>query len=853
PGNNRATFPAPVAKKRACGAWSGCGRYLATSSGGEIRVHINPSGKKKHTLEAMGHVDAGLDNASSAEQPSRAVEAWAGTDSTTTHADGVLATDDNEGTSAPWAKVVTESGTSESGGEFGGNSFRTVLCVEAALCDGGGGGGGLSSPGSSAGGSSTPSPKSTPSRRRVPPGGRHGLNDLTPPPSLSSHTERRDNLSSHTERRDNNLSSKPSAASSKVLMGDMRAMCPAGPSAFFGTTDGGLGVGSLFGGGNSLGGSFAAASATSGGRGGQDLLGAVVSDSVARIAAASDAATDAALSFRDKHTRRGGFRHVLPGENWLAGSLRPRSRAPPTHSLKKMSHSSDPLSSTPPSVYEQVSRKAVGEANKIASAAGEDHTAAGNALDGRLLSAVRTVEADNTAAANALDGGLFAPEVLDLRGKIGGVHSGVGGSGAAGSGVVSTHPLFRLSLDGGIDPTSSGSTATPKTDDVHSRHAGVRGVTGATGVSESVGDTAGVPSRRPWLMRVSCSSSSSRTADANDSKGAPKDGVRVKTLAALPLELASPDLLASSDDGNIVAVGSHASGLVACYRLSVRPGVGVGSAAGSLAGATGGGGGRRRRQKKRLAVPLCTLRLPSGYRAKGLTLDAENVGVSTRAGVVIGESGGTGSTMSAADGASRGEGVAVLVLAGCPVADPTAVAHPRQGATATKSLPLGSSSFGKKSASELSYRTVLLRFALPEFAVGGSSDDKKRPPSFSPRAGTNESFSPRAGTDEHRCTREASGMASMVAVPEDTRPSYDKVFDDDGGGGGGIESNTIGTQRGPRFEAAVLEGLAGLERRLGERLDRIERLTLGMCDRVGALERALDGLSRNDTGETRDG
>lgn len=991
--------------------------------------------------------DADADGFSaSAGQPARAVEAWAGSDSTAAHAVGVLATEAGEGVPAPWAKVVTEVGPSESGGEFGANSFRTVLCVEAALCDGGGGGGGLSSPGSSTGGgSSSPSPRSTPARRRVPASGRHGLNDLTPPPSFAHMPPSAHKKPNATER-PRTISSKPSAPS-KVLMGDMRAMCPAGPSAFFGTTDGGLGVGSLFGGGGggggSLGGSFTAVSTSNRG-GGQDLLGAVVSDSVARIAASDTA--DAALFFReysspipnsaddgndgggqdgDKHTRRGGFRHVLPGENWLAGSLRPRSRAPPAQSNQKSSRASELLSSM------QASRIAAGMGNTVA---------------GDVTSLADIAEAQNTASTHALDGGLLsgapdptsacslplsasAPEMLDLRGKIGGIHAGGAGGGAAAPGVTSTHPLFRLSF-GGINPAldvSSGSTtATPTIDGVDARGAGTRAVSGVTSIgggggSDSYADTADAPSRRPWLMRVSCSSRSSTAGFSNDPSGAGSDGVRVKTLATLPLELASPDLLASSEDGSVVAVGSHASGLVACYRLSVRQVAGGRSAHGSAArekeearnsrsgGAEGagsannpsagssgnvpGGGGVRRRRQKRLATPLCTLRLPPGYRAKGLafvkdgsegngngafhrTGGTECVGTAIRAGAAIGDSEGSGSPMSAVDGASRGDGVAVLVLAGCTVADPNAVAQSRLGASA-KSSPLAPRSLGK-SPVELSYRTVLLRFSLPETDLGGS-DDKKRTPSISPRAFTDErgcsretgesqsmashrnkdeslhdrlgssdclsrhgrrfggsskgrpgndvvsvlgregegdgsgmlSSAPRAvdtgcasparkqttvvrpcrdgsqrggafggdgGLLQDEFTplshsggggRETSGSNAVfgvdygdgdgevardaLSVPQGTLSACDELVGGDGGGGRGAGSNTVGRQQGARFEASVLEGLAGLEHRLGERLDRIERVMLGMCDRVGALERSLDGLSRDDTGKKRDG
>lgn len=817
-------------------------------------------------------------------------------------------------------------------------------------------------------------------------------------------------------------------------MGDMRAMCPAGPSAFFGTTDGGLGVGSLFGGGGGLGRSCTAVSASDR-RGGQDLPGAVVSDSVARIAASDT--TDAALSFReysspmqsstddggdgggpdvDKHTRRGGFRHVLPGENWLAGSLRPRSRTPPAQSFLKVSHSSeDPLSSM------QATQNAAGDAGgvtNIADIAEAHNTASTNALDGGLLSG-----APNPTLACSLPPSASAPEVIDLRGKIGGIHAGEGG-GAAASGATSTHPLFRLSLGGGIDTalhSSSGSTtATSRLESVDVRGTSTRTVSGVTNVvvgggGESYGNTVDAPSRQPWLMRVSCSSRSP-AGFSNDPGGAGSDGVRVKTLAALPLELASPDLLASSDDGNVVAVGSHASGLIACYRLSMRPVAGgrpapgpaadeknacfagadsVGSPNGtSAAGSSGNvarGGGVRRRRHKRLAAPLCTLRLPSGYKAKGLTFVKDGsegdgdgpfhrrectdyVGTAIRVGAAVGNRGGGRSPMSAADGASRGEGVAVLVLAGCTIADPNVVAQTRQGATA-KASPLVPRSLGK-SAAESSYRTVLLQFSLPEIAAGGS-DDKKRSPCFSPRFCTDERGCPvetsgmkptssprnkdespdvplgssdclsrhgrrvgggskagarydvsvvgREGAEDGpgplpsalavdtgcaspareqktvaracqdgskhdgtfsgdggllqdefvplsnsggrgRGTNASSALFGVnegdyhgavagdaLSMPEGARSACDQLVVGDNGGGLGALSSTVGSQRESPFESAVLEGLVGLERRMGERLDRIERMMLGMCDRVGGLERSLDGLSRGDIGKKFEG
>ena len=1037
-------FPAPVAKKRACGAWSGCGRYLATSSGGEIRVHTNPSGQG--TPEAIGDLDTGLVNAS-AREPARAVEAWAGSDSTVPQADGVLASEADEGASAPLAQIISASGTGNSE-HFGGKSFRTVLCVEAALHDGSGGV--LSSPGSSAGGSSPPSPRSTPSRRRASPSGRHGLNDLTPPPSFA-------HMPSSSPQSDkehhSNLSSKPVASKTlvgdvssqpKSLMGDMRAMCPAGTSSFFGTTDGGLGVASLFGKGDGRDGSFTSVSTSS--RRGQDLLGAIVSDSVARVAA-SHTTTDAALSFRDiaspmqtslggrgggedgeKHSRRGGFRHVLPGENWLSGSLRPRSRSPPIRSLQQGSLFSESFSSTQPS------RNAAGEAytmtGEVSKLAEAGNTAAVCALDGDgLLSG-----APNPTVACSLPLSASAPEVLDLRGKIGGLHLGAGG-GTASLDARSTHPLFRLSLDGEIDPavsTFAGSRAAPKIESVNVRGADVRGSTSVSGVSESYGDTADAPSRRPWLMRVSCRSTS--TAGSSDSKGTANDAVRVKTLAALPLELVSPDLLAASDDGTFVAVGSHASGLIACYRLSVRlveggrrPASGVATAArerkehedtisgvargrheheesrsgvGGVVSADGtttgtsvnaaGGSGVRRRRQKRLAVPLCTLRLPPGYRAKGLAFvkdggegnasvklgrledtdgvgfavgdgdltgreDLEGVGTAVRA--VIGDNRVRGSPISTTDCGSRGGGVAVLVLAGCPVADPNSVAHSNQRGT-SKASPLASRSLGN-SAVELSYRTVLLRFSLPRIAVGGSGD-VKRPPSFAPKGyadehgyrrdtsgvkstssklnidetslvglGSSDGLSGRGGSSVgDNCDamdvgvvgregkREGSGEQSsevdkycisatrkqkavappyregsrhggasgaggllpdefadlslsvggegggssaivnvddggpvagdVLSVPEDTWPALV-------GGETGTGRSAVERQRSAPFATAVLEGLAGMEQRMGERLDRIERLMLGVCDRVGVLERSLDDIARDKGGEKRDG
>ena len=426
---------------------------------------------------------------------------------------------------------------------------------------------------------------------------------------------------------------------------------------------------------------------------------------------------------------------------------------------------------------------------------------------------------------------------------------------------------------------------------------------------------------------------------------------------------------------------------------------GVGSAnsasAGRLVNAAGGGGVRRRR-RKRLAVPLCTLRLPSGYRAKGLTLvkdgsegrggggegngdrelkrheDAESVGTVVRAGVTTGDSGGSGSPMSAAGSTGRGDGVAVLVLAGCPVTDPNAGSQPLQGVMAKGSL-LASRSLGK-SAAELSYRTVLLRFSLPEIAAGGS-DDKKRSPCFtactdergypletsgrqSMASHRNKDASPHArlgssdclsghgrrvgGSSEARagddvgllrhgegdesgqrsfalavdtgCAspagkqkavappcrngnqrgggfsegggllqdeltrsslfggggRETSGSCAgfgvddgdcygavardTLNVPEGARSACGQLVGGDDSGGRGTGSNAVvGRQWGERFEVALLEGLAGQERRLGERLDRMERLMLGMWDKVGALERSLGDLSRGNPGEKLDG
>ena len=841
-------LPAPVARERACGAWSGCGRHLAVSSGGEVRVYSDPSETPLSMASAVAC--SALD-----QRPVKAGTVRESPGPTLPQRAEVLplATEVRGG----WLSSEGDPQPGVAGSE---NTFRTALCVEATMYEGGI----LSSPGSSPGGGtpSSLSPSARQARTHSSPRSRDALGDRGDPgyiaTALGAQRKRtKGGVLADGQGRERSppraASSSPVAAAaaaaisagaspSPPLMGNMRTMCPAGPLAFFGTTDGGLGLGTVLAATGATG-TSAPFSASSRGnmtkRRGSDLLGAIVNTSNAALTAAE--AADAASEVvggggGEKTPRRGGFRHVLPGENWLAGSLRPSSRS--------VSPSRQCGLGSPESPREASD----GESSKASDCE-------------RVAESV--VGASRPTA---------APEVLDLRGKLGDGASGDGGGNgrAGGSSSTPTHPLFRLSLPGGFGAADNSAIGSA-----------------SRGSAPNIGKAAVSSVRRPWLVRVSCRSRGS--GGTADGRSGGSGGVGVKALASLPPGLTSPDLLASSDDGRCVAVGSHACDLVACFRLEVRSSTderSVGTdegqptksssgpvAEGSHPGPTNGGplpgrgrgdrvegkedknGTRQRRRRHRRAAPLCTLRLPPGYRAKGLAVVKEEHRPSGRCGTSgaaaqASSTGGTTRVSGSDDGVV--EEVVVLVLGGRVVAEARAdTGAVRRSSTGGALFPAEQGRRGSGSSSgaseEASYRTVLLRYVLPlvpsetsgyDAVRGGkgasdSSGDRTSASTCTQVPGGAKEERP-AGAPSSSCGGQVGSGASSVSTGTGARGSTPSAraqsIAENGGEGGGT-----------RLEAIVLEAVASAERRMDDRFDRIERMLVGVCDRLGVLENAVKG------------
>lgn len=367
-------------------------------------------------------------------------------------------------------------------------------------------------------------------------------------------------------------------------------------------------------------------------------------------------------------------------------------------------------------------------------------------------------------------------------------------------------------------------------------------------------------------MRVSCRNRSSGGTAVGGSGG--RSCVGVKALASLPPSLASPDLLASSDDGRYVAVGSHACDLVACFRLersySDEGGVGTDarqdarSSSNPVAeGKVDKGGARQRKRRHRRAVPLCTLRLPPGYRAKGLTVVKENhrtIGLSENSWTAARTSSASG---TAGAPASHDE-VVVLVLGGCTVTDARAATSAvRRSSTGGTLFPAEPDRRGSSSGSseEASYRTVLLRYVLPSAPSETTGGDVLRDGKVPSDSSGNRSSS----TSTSACTHIPGGSkekcpASAALIGRDEQVGRGGSSIGTGTGARGstpparaqsIAGNDIGTGDGSRLEAIVLEAVAGAERRMDDRFDRIEKMLVGVCDRLGVIEGAIKGERRS--------
>lgn len=691
-------YSAPVGKKRVCGAWSGCGRFLAVSSGGEIRVHVCAGDDLRDGDHSCS--GDGLQRDPSREKPPNqeptAFEAGHGGPSSRTDNGREVRECAATVRSPPVGESLIGHGSSTAGVA---KSFRTILCVETAMEENGT----ISSTGSSLHRGCSISPR----------GG--GMAN----PALCSSTGRVSTNRMPKPRDGGNYH-----ANMPRLVGDMRSMCSAGNLAFFGTTDGGLGLESLFIGRGSLSASIGNNGDVSDDSRMGGLLNGVMKDR--RVGMGHSSNIDAFLSTSipaeaeklrasslkisprndwmddDKNASDGngvgsGFRHVLPGENWLAESLRPSLRDPQA----RLSRGGPCLSAL-------------------------DAEAMPPFGDDASLPPLRSSEAFKSPKAIA--------EVIDLRGKI-----GDGWMGSEDKSAESSHPLFRIGADLSSDAVCI--------DRVGGAVNGWKYKDGATASS----------GRRPWLVLVSCSNTTSKSHVENvyGREGDGCDGVELHALASLPPALSSPDLLAASDDGRFVAVGSHACGLVACYRLlpravtvdPVAAGIRVDSnvsemmtsrdelgefpagydtsRAGEKQGEVPGGVHIRQQERpmrrgKHRAAPLCTLRLPPGYRAKGVAFingrvrEERNQSLSRGDDchrdidfVDVGHGGLRGENYSRAGiSLERGQEV-VLVLAACPSS--------KKDSDDSHVSVRGRNSVdgGGKMGGESTFRTVLMRFLLP--------------------------------------------------------------------------------------------------------------------------------------------
>ena len=711
-------YAPPVAKRRVCGAWSGCGRRLAVSSGGEIRVyHCNRGSGQERGYAESSRCPRPHETPQNQDQSSSKIHAIASDSRTRDERQAQEAVAVEAGDS-PTARGPLAGGESSAVDVTG--SFRTVLVVEAALQEDRA----TSSPGSSPrSASSFPPPPQWPTwPTSCWPGDNGGTMGPTSDAHPVSRTTRRTRAQLYRNRH-----MKSSSLSATRLIGDMRSMCPAGPLAFFGVTDCGLGLEAFLGGGSGNqelvtgeytpletvpGDSTARASPTSAayadaGTGtGSVVLDAGGSGSSATTPATARWQTSARNEGGDSGGGGGGgFQHVLPGENWLAGSIR----------LQSMDFKTE-------------------------------HSASSALRSDSVVAATR--QTLTTSPSPSLSISHFAPtqapEIVDLRGKLG------KWPGSIGSNADSTHPLFRLSLGTGMNTTplplssiGGGSRMNP---------ASVSTTTTAAVASDarrnfdrSAAAATETGSGRPLLLLVTSAAAQGaaygKSLEGGGGREGRGEGVKVQTLASLPPALSSPDLLAASHDGQFVAVGSHALGLVACYRLSSHSAtiepvpasdyhsrisnagarvpsanelLALGARASGLPGCCAsararrgghgkvdrGGHQRRRlqnrrrgrgRRSKRQAVPLCTLRLPPGYRAKGLAF---------------------------VDPVVPERQMMVLVLAACPVSssvpDTNTAAWTKSAFPTASELP-GAPRWRQRRSSRVdsSFCTVLLRFLLP--------------------------------------------------------------------------------------------------------------------------------------------
>ncbi|CAN0413213.1 unnamed protein product, partial [Ectocarpus sp. 13 AM-2016] len=88
---------------------------------------------------------------------------------------------------------------------------------------------------------------------------------------------------------------------------------------------------------------------------------------------------------------------------------------------------------------------------------------------------------------------------------------------------------------------------------------------------------------------------------------------------------------------------------------------------------------------------------------------------------------------------------------------------------------------------------------------------------------------------------------NLSVVPSDATSPL--VGDTYGAERDGLRSRGGDSSRHSRSEAAVLEAIVGLERRMNERMDRMEGMLAGVCDRVEELSASLPHAARDVVGK----
>ncbi|CAM9415714.1 unnamed protein product [Choristocarpus tenellus] len=408
-------------------------------------------------------------------------------------------------------------------------------------------------------------------------------------------------------------------------------------------------------------------------------------------------------------------------------------------------------------------------------------------------------------------------EVLDLRGKIGLGTECTGGVGSS----VGVNPLLILPLGGNLvseQLTGHVPSSNPLTTQVRDTD---RVPVEGTGPRDCC----------PRLLHIQwekCLWSRGPAAEGQEAKG----GIRVDVSIPLPHALSSPDMLAASKNGDLVAVGSSASNLVACYHRHHIVSRGNADTQ-RVEGAGKIRDGRREdclpqaisesSTKDATVRPLCTLRLPPEHRARGLVF------VSSSA------TGAPVPTTSNIDSSLPPTQEIVLVLAAAAVRGKLAKPDPATlGSGAGRGVVLCS--------------TRLLKYHLPPPPACSEVDDSNHAQVLDPEQtqvlvpeGERKVVGIRGGEKQEldvRMTNSLPGLREHVDLAallvDRDRHSSSGILDGVGDSG---KSNIVGGAGHDRLGVeAVLLAITGLEERLGSRLDKLEDMVLENGKRLTKLE-----------------